>query len=195
MFYLEGLLFGLVLQLSVGPVFIGVLNQAISRGFKEAFKMVLGVALVDSAYISASVLGVSQLLNILFLRKVLLIAGALVLIYIGFTHLTRFGAAGSTISPRVKNSLSYGIKLTLTNPLTIIFWTSTLGSLAAANQLAAGALFLFAAGCVTATMLFLGSLSLAGNFASRLMQPKAVIALDRVVGLFLICFGLSLLLR
>jgi threonine/homoserine/homoserine lactone efflux protein len=195
MFYLEGLLFGLVLQLSVGPVFIGVLNQAVSRGFKEAFKMVLGVTMVDSAYISASVLGVSQLLTIYYLSKAVLIAGALVLIYFGFTHLTRFGTTGSTVSPRVKNSLTYGIKLTLTNPLTIIFWTSTFGSLAAANQLAAGALFLFAAGCVTATMLFLGAVSLAGNFASRMLQQKAVIILDRVVGLFLICFGLSLLLR
>ena len=62
--FLEGLGFGLILQISVGPVCIAVLHKALTRGFGHAFAMVWGAALVDALYILLSVLGVSALLQI-----------------------------------------------------------------------------------------------------------------------------------
>jgi len=58
--FLEGLGFGLILQVSVGPVCVAVLHKGLTLGFRHAFSMVWGVALVDAIYIVLSVIGVSQ---------------------------------------------------------------------------------------------------------------------------------------
>ncbi len=192
--FMRGILFGMVLQLSVGPVFFAVLNQSVARGFREAFKMALGVTVVDAAYIMAAMLGISQLLNVYYFRKAVLIGGAAVLIYFGLAHLLR-RSGGPVSSQQVRNSFGYGVKLTLTNPLTVVFWSSTFGSLLASGQLAAGSVAWFAAGCVSATVLFLCFVSAAGSFAAKLMTAKTATMMDRIVGLFLIIFGASLLWR
>lgn len=43
--FVEGLAFGLILQISVGPVCIAVLHKGLSQGFFHAFVMAWGVAL------------------------------------------------------------------------------------------------------------------------------------------------------
>jgi threonine/homoserine/homoserine lactone efflux protein len=83
MAFWDGLLFGMFLQLSVGPVCIAVLQRAVTQGFRNALRMIAGVALVDAAYMAAAVGGLSLLLQIPWVKGIVLIGGAATLVWFG----------------------------------------------------------------------------------------------------------------
>ena len=61
--YLDGLKFGMILQLAVGPMCLMVFNTAKNVGFIVAITLVLAIALVDAFYIILASLGVSKHVN------------------------------------------------------------------------------------------------------------------------------------
>ncbi|MCX7709935.1 MAG: LysE family translocator [Clostridia bacterium] len=208
---IKGLLFGLTLQLAIGPVFFAVLHKSIKEGFYEAFKMVMGVTLVDTFYIILSFTGIGALLKIKFLNKLIFWGGAGVLIYFGYKYIKSFlknsskdkaaseagnGEVMADQQSKSRDSLLYGVKLTLTNPLTIVFWSGIFGALIGAKKLAGLQDILFySAGCVLSTVLFLGIFSLIGKYITRFLNSKRLRYLDCVVGVFLVLFGFSMFLK
>lgn len=195
---IQGLLFGLTLQMSVGPVCLGVMHKSITRGFREASKMVWGVVLADGAYIAASLLGMAKLLEIPGIKTIMLMVGAGVLIYFGLNIIMKNGNKNTciTAAEENENSFYYGLKLTLTNPLTIIFWSGVFGALAASGELGGlGSIMLYGGGCLLSTFLFLTIVSLGGRLLTPLLTNGAIRKrMDWVVGLFLIFFGLKMVL-
>jgi threonine/homoserine/homoserine lactone efflux protein len=195
--FLEGLAFGLILQVSVGPVCIAVLHKGLTQGFRPAFAMVWGVALVDAAYIVLSVIGVSALLQIESVSKAVGILGAVLLVYFGIRYL-RAPATMACVEHReesVLKSFTFGAGLTLTNPLTILFWAGVLGAMMSTRTFAdpAGVIY-FSLGCIAATLLFLTAVALAGHLMERVLTERLSLWLNRIVGLFLIGFAARLLL-
>lgn len=193
--FLEGLGLGLILQISVGPVCIAVLHKGLTQGFRNAFAMIWGAALVDALYIMLSVLGVSALLQIGPAQKVIGLAGALLLIYFGLRYL-RAPAETERLEHKDESplrSFSYGVSLTLTNPLTILFWAGVLGTMMSTHAFdSPGGVVYFAVGCVSATLLFLTGVALASHFLERVLNERLTLWLNRAVGLFLIGFALKL---
>jgi threonine/homoserine/homoserine lactone efflux protein len=195
--FLEGLAFGLILQISVGPVCIAVLHKGLSQGFRHAFVMAWGVAFVDALYIVLSVVGISALLRIEPVRNGVGLAGALLLVYFGIRYL-RTPAETARVENNDDGSLlksfSFGAGLTLTNPLTILFWAGVLGAMMSTHTFnqEAGIVY-FSAGCITATLLFLTAVALTGHFLERILTERLSLWLNRVVGLFLIAFAIKLI--
>ena len=193
--FLEGLGFGLILQISIGPVCIAVLHKALTQGFGHAFVMGWGAALVDALYILLSVLGVSALLQIGPARVVVGVVGTLLLLYFGLRYL-RAPASTTQVKRRDESllrSFAFGVGLTLTNPLTILFWAGVLGVMMSTHTFnQAGGVLYFSAGCITATLLFLTAVALAGHFLERVLNERLVLWLNRAVGLFLIGFAVKL---
>jgi threonine/homoserine/homoserine lactone efflux protein len=180
----------------VGPVCIAVLHTGLTRGFRQAFAMVWGVALVDALYILLSVVGITAILQIDPVRKAIGLAGVLLLLYFGIRYL-RAPAAANRVDggggDTLFQSFTYGAGLTLTNPLTILFWAGILGAMMSThtfNQV--GGVVYFAAGCVTATVIFLTAVALAGHFLERILTDRLTLWLNRVVGVFLIGFAIKL---
>lgn len=208
---LNGFLFGLTLQLSVGPVFFAVLHKAIKQSFAEAFKMVIGVAIIDAFYIVISFTGVGALLKIHIFGRLIFWVGAGLLIFFGLKYLKSFskqitanedgfkqgeGKVEGENRSISKNSFLYGIKLTFTNPLTIVFWSGTFGALIGSQKLTGlENIIFYSAGCVLSTIFFLGIVSLSGRYLVRFLNAKALKYLDCAVGLFLIFFGVSMLIK
>ena len=81
--YLDGLKFGMLLQLAVGPMCLMVFNTAKNVGFLVAITLVLAIALVDAFYIILASLGVSKILDKPKIKKAFKIIGSLVLIIFG----------------------------------------------------------------------------------------------------------------
>jgi threonine/homoserine/homoserine lactone efflux protein len=193
--FVQGLGFGLILQISVGPVCIAVLHKGIAQGFRHAFAMAWGAALVDAFYIFLSMAGVSVLLQVESARVVIGLGGALLLLIFGLRYLR---APASTAREQHRSespfkSFAYGVVLTLTNPLTILFWAGVLGATMSTRTFdQAGGVVYFAAGCVTATLIFLTIVALAGHFLERLLDDRLMLWLNRAVGLFLIGFAIKL---
>ena len=153
--------------------------------------MVLGVTLVDGAFILASFLGVSALLRIMVLQKIILFAGAAALIYFGVKHFLASGKDDDR-NDTITNSFFYGIRLTLTNPLTIIFWSGAFGLLMASGKVTGFInVLIYSLGCLTATLLFLSTVSISGKYISKVMNQTARKLINYFVGLYLIFYGCS----
>jgi threonine/homoserine/homoserine lactone efflux protein len=193
--FVQGLGLGLILQVSVGPVCIAVLHKGIDQGFRHAFVMAWGAALVDALYIFLSVVGVAALLQFESARMIVGLGGAALLLFFGLRYL-RAPAERTRVQPGGAShlkSFAYGVALTLTNPLTILFWVGILGSMMSTRTFdQAGGVVYFAAGCVTATLLFLTGVAVAGHFLEQLLNPRLAVWLNRAVGLFLIGFAIKL---
>jgi threonine/homoserine/homoserine lactone efflux protein len=197
--FVDGLLFGMILQLSVGPVCLAVLQRSLAGRLSGALSMVVGVAAADALYIGLAVTGISAVIVGETARLLLGLGGALVLAFFGVRLLLARGAAGATTTgaePGLLAGWRYGFFLTLTNPLTILFWGAVFAGLYAARGQGEGAaLGLYAAGCVSATLLFLSGVAVFGGWLKRFLTiPTALLWLNRAVGLFLIGFAVKLAL-
>ena len=197
--FIAGLLFGMVLQISVGPVCISVLQKGITESFREAFLMVWGVVLADGTYIVLAMVGISSVMQLEPMRVGIGLAGAALLLYFGIKNLLskpRAVVETDAAPPKRGGSLRYGFLLTLSNPLTILFWAGVFGGLIASTQFAAQSeVYVFALGCIAATLVFLTAVAALGKFIGRYVRnPLVLVWLDRVVGLFLIGFALKLAL-
>ena len=86
--FIRGLRLGIILQLSIGPVCLFILQTAIARGITEALKAVLAVVLVDAFYILLALYGLGTCLkNYPGIQKKLRYCGAAVLLYFAVTAL------------------------------------------------------------------------------------------------------------
>jgi threonine/homoserine/homoserine lactone efflux protein len=194
----QGLAFGMLLQLSVGPVCLGVLHKGLAGRLRTALLMVVGVALADALYIALALVGVATLLEIAALRLALGLGGAATLAYFGLRAIRSASAEARPArgGEGSLDSLRYGFLLTLTNPLTALFWTGVFAGLTAssfgADRAAAVA---FGAGCVAATLVFLSAVAASASALSRLLASRRVLLwLDRGVGAFLTAFAVRLAL-
>ncbi|GEM_PF-2489425 len=196
--YIKGLMLGMTLQLSVGPVFFALLHKAVKEGFAEGFKMSLGVALVDAVYIALSFTAVSGLMaSNQGAEWLVRIAGAMVLCWFAFGYIKGAGRKEtSSKESRLGGSFIYGIKLTMINPLSIVFWTGTFGAVLASGMIPVGVgIVVYAAGCVSATIFFMTGASFMGSRVEGLLTPSATKKLDRAVGVCLFLFASSLIFR
>jgi threonine/homoserine/homoserine lactone efflux protein len=157
--------------------------------------MVWGVALVDALYIVLSVAGVTALLQVRAARIAVGVAGALLLVYFGVRYL-RAPADTARVERRdntLFKSFTFGAGLTLTNPLTVLFWAGVLGATMSTHTFSQdGGAVHFAAGCVLATLIFLTGVAWAGFLLERVLTDRLALWLNRAVGLFLIGFAIKL---
>ncbi|UIO41201.1 LysE family translocator [Brevibacillus brevis] len=195
----HGLLFGMMLQLSVGPVCLAVLHRSMTRRLRDAFMMVLGVALADAVYMVGAIGGLSLLLQIHWVKQMVLIMGALILTWFGIQTLRAIKGRGEheqapvQQAPSGRSSFWHGVLLTLANPLTVLFWAGVFGSLLASGTFVHSTeLFLFATGCLLSTFLFLGLVALLAAYLARFFRPEWFNVFHWLSGVFLIGFAIVL---
>ncbi len=194
----QGFLFGMVLQLSVGPVCLAVFRKSVDDRLGRALWMVAGVAAADGTYIALALLGVAGLLEVGVLRMLVGLAGALVLAVFGVRLLGTRATPAKTVRAAggALASLRYGFVLTLANPLTIVFWGGVFAGVAASSRFPDPAdVYVFGAGCLLSTAAFLSAVAALGRSLSPLLASGvALVWLNRCVGAALIGFALKLAL-
>ncbi|MFT8872846.1 MAG: LysE family transporter [Sporolactobacillus sp.] len=188
--YVIGFAVGMMLQLSVGPVFFTVLALSMNGAWRRGLTMTAAAALVDAFYIGLSLTSAAELLRIAALRQTIVGLGAVILAFYGLRYMrsARTEEAGTTGSG--PGGFVAGLKLTLINPLTIVFWSGTFTSLIASGTLGSRtAVVACGAGCVSATLFFLGLTSLAGRQLGRWTALNHSPWIGRVIGVVLIFFA------
>lgn len=194
---LKGFKFGMLLQLAVGPVCFYIFDTGSKIGFLGAELGVLAVALVDAFYILFAILGVTAFLKKEKINLVFKFLGCAILFYFGAK--TILGSISlNSISSNVgafANPFIGGLMLTLSNPLTILFWAGVFTSKVAEERLDKKSLYLFGLGAVFSTIIFLSFAAAVGNVISCFMPPMIINILNIFVGLIFIYFAIRLLIN
>ena len=192
---LNGFFAGLLLQVALGPVFFFILNIALQKTLADGLFAALAVTLVDYIYISLAILGIGKLLEKKRIKFILGIISSVVLAIFGIVMITSITeVTANTISDGTVNSdyfssfLSAFI-LTISSPLTIVFWTSLFATKAIEKQYIKKQLVLFGISAGLATLIFLGLSVIVFSFI-KLSTPIIIIKiLNIMVGILLMIYG------
>lgn len=199
-YFLEGLGFGLILTISMGPIFVALVQTSIEKGLKPGMTVGVGIWSSDVIIIGAMLYLVSlvnQLVESATFNFYMGIAGGVVMILFGFymlKHKASVSFDGETYS--AKNYAGFWLKgflVNTLNPFTYIFWLGVIATQVFARGVS-----------VTNTIIFLSSimfviitsdlLKIAG--ASYIRNSLKVSHIDKATnigGVFLILFGIALM--
>lgn len=197
--YLDGLKFGMLLQLAVGPMCLMVFNTAKNVGFLVALTLVFAIALVDAFYIILASLGVSKILDKPKIKKTFKIIGSFVLIIFGANIILNVFniniIPGLNLKPTSSNIFIQGLILTLSNPITIVFWGSVLTTKIIEDKLNKKELTVFSLGLVSSTLIFLTFVAVLGTMLSSFIPENVSKIMNIIVGILIIFFGIKMLFK
>jgi threonine/homoserine/homoserine lactone efflux protein len=196
---LSGLGFGMVIQLAVGPVCLYVFQGGTDRGFWYAERIVFAVALVDALYIAAALAGISVLLRGRRTGMVLGALGSLVVFIFGLDIIASalfamniipaMGAPGGALTG---SPFYNGLIITVSNPLTILFWSGVFSSRVSQGGYSRSETVYFSTGCVLATLLFLTFVALASGMLPSFLPAPVIAYFNVAAGLFLVYFAVRM---
>lgn len=208
--YIEGLMFGIPVQLALGPVFFALLHKSIRQGLHQALLMGIAVTLSDALYIFISITGAGRLLLIPYVDIGIYWFVAAAMIIYGLQYIKKANRSNEQReliehasdkelpldkikSPKELNSFLFGLRLNMSNLLPIIFWTTVFGGFIGSGYLANyGQTMLFYLGIVTSSLLFVTSVSLLGRVVTKLFSAKFLKTMDYILGIFLILVGATM---
>jgi threonine/homoserine/homoserine lactone efflux protein len=159
---LNGFFTGLLLQIAIGPVFFFILNLSLQKTVVDGLFAVIAVTIVDYLFITLAVLGVGKLLEKPKIELVMGIVSSIVLLLFGILMMMTIQLTSmSTISnafveSNYISSFLSAFLLTISSPLTIVFWTSLFATKAIAKGYKQKQLVLFGLAAGAATFVFLG---------------------------------------
>jgi L-lysine exporter family protein LysE/ArgO len=133
--YLSYVLLGLSLSAPIGPINAAQLDSGIKRGFWHAWLVGLGALIADGIYMMMVYMGIVHFIEIPFMKSFLWLFGCFVLLYTGIESLLGAGSVTkndpSGIDQTKLRSFVSGFFMSLSNPMTILFWLGIYGSVLA----------------------------------------------------------------
>ncbi|MFZ9940295.1 MAG: LysE family translocator [Bacteroidia bacterium] len=201
--YIQGFGFGMMLSVLIGPVFFALLQISITRGFRAGAQIALGTLLSDVVVVGLCYYGLTGLVAIPENQRLLGICGGLFMLFYGVYLL----ASRPTTSPQEATNryepvsggkgllVVRGFLLNLLNPFTMVYWlglSTWVSALPTYEQVDDMAFF---GGTLSAVLVT----DLLKSYLARRLRPwlsrARVLWLNRITGLVLMGFGISLLLQ
>ena len=190
----NGLATGLVLQLAIGPVFFFIINLALQKTIFDGLVGALAVTTVDYFYITLAILGIGKLLDNKKAKKIFGIISSIVLSIFGFIIIK--GITGKSISTNVGTnstnlftSFTSVFLLTISSPMTIVFFTSLFTTKAVEYNYTKKELLIFGLGTGLATLLFMGTSVILFSLIKGAVPVLLIQVFNLIVGFLLIGYG------
>jgi threonine/homoserine/homoserine lactone efflux protein len=191
----DGMLTGMFLQLAVGPVFFYILSITMDSDFINSLSGILAVTLVDYFYIVLSLIGIGKLLQKNGIRRKFGITSSIILVLFGLMILHK-GIAGISETARAVSvwtplsSFASCFILTISSPLTIVFWSSIFSAKAIEKNYQKNHLVIFAIGTGLSTFVFLSASMWSLSMLKSGIPDWVVQTLNGMVGAVLISYGI-----
>jgi threonine/homoserine/homoserine lactone efflux protein len=189
------IILGLTLAAPIGPVNSARLDKGIKNGFWHAWVVGVGSMMADGIFMLVVYLGLVKFLDIPIVQIFLWLFGGFVLLYSGFESILKANIISLNYSRKKESLLKCfftGFIMSITSPLSILFWLGIYGSVLAKTATSFGSEQLI----IYSSMIFLGLTiwdvfvaSLTTGFR-RFLTPKSLMAISVLSGVSLICFGL-----
>ena len=215
MIFLEGVIIGLSLALIMGfgPSFFTLIQTSISRGFKSAMLLDLGIILND-IFIVALMMMTNVQFNINNRENVIYggIAAGIILIIFGIytfllspekiMHISesnnqKINSMNEKFidKPKWYIFLTKGFVINIFNPFVWIFWVTCVATASSNFSGNKYSMIIFFLG-VFATVLFFDILKAAGAYSlKRFFTEKMMKIMNQIIGIILIIFGLYIAVR
>jgi L-lysine exporter family protein LysE/ArgO len=186
---------GLSLAAPIGPVNAAQMDKGIKHGFLNAWILGLGSVLADIIYMIAVFLGIAQFLEIPIVKAFLWLFGFFVLLYTGVESLLgagKFTFSGHRGNESLAKSFFTGFLMSISNPLTILFWLGIYGSVLAktASMYQTEQLFVYSCAIILGLVIWDISMAFVASTARRFLTTKVLTLITIVSSLSLIGFGL-----
>lgn len=198
--FLEGVVFGLILTIMLGPIFIALTQTGIDKGARAGITVGVGVWSSDLLVILFSYLFISQvdaLVQDEVFKYWMGLVGGFILITFGiviFLKKTKSIKEGGSFT--VKNYFGFWMKgflVNTVNPFTFIFWLGVISTKVIGINMNDTQAFVFISAImltiiITDTIKVLGAKAIRGRLESDHIQR-----ISRVAGAALVVFGIVLL--
>jgi threonine/homoserine/homoserine lactone efflux protein len=201
---LKGLLLGVFLAISVGPVIFAILKQSINHGHKAGYIFVAGISTSDIALVLTCNLFSSLFDTALSHKTFIAVAGSILLVGMGiytlFFKKVKTDADNNIIEKKFKTHHFIGIFVSgffinILNPGVFLFWiawtAAILSDSATAKHPLEYRIIVFTTCLLFVLATDIAKVMLASRLRSKL-TPRALRNINRISGLILIGFGIAL---
>jgi threonine/homoserine/homoserine lactone efflux protein len=192
--YISYIILGLSLAAPIGPVNAVRLEKGLKNGFWHAWIVGAGSMIADGVYMLIVYLGLVQFLDSPMIQTFLWLFGGFILLYSGIEGMMNANKISVTYI-RSKESLLKcfftGFIMSVSSPLSILFWLGIYGSVLAKTASSFGTGQLLVYSCMIFIGLGLWDIFVAGLTSGfrRFLTSKAIIIISMLSGLSLILFG------
>ena len=189
----RGLFLGLIIQLAIGPIFFFIVNLSLQKTLLDGLMGVLAATVVTYIYIALSVFGIGKILEEEKFKKIFGIISSIVLIIFGGIIIN--GAINSgdiEIAVNTSNlfaSFTSVFLLAISNPLSIVFFTSLFSAKAIEHNYTKNELYFFGFGTGLSTFIFMGGAILLVSFLKEAIPIIVMQILNIAVGVLIIGYG------
>ena len=191
--YLQGLSLGLAYVAPIGVQNLFVINAGLSQPRAAAYRTALIVIFFDVTLALAGFFGIGALIeHSELIRKGVLLAGSLVVMYMGLRLMLSREVAGPAINVNIPLMKTIGMACVVTwfNPQAIIDVSLLLGSFRVALPPEESGLFLW--GVVCASCLWFLSLTTISSLFKNRFTPRLLRIINLVCGLVIFFYGVKL---
>ena len=192
--FLSYILLGLSLAAPIGPINAAQLDTGIKNGFWHAWILGWGAILADAIYMALVYFGVVHFLEMPFMKTFLWLFGFFVLTYTGIETVLSAGKLDvnhrDTKDSHFSSFLS-GFLMSISNPLTILFWLGIYGSVLAnaADKYDIQHLLLYSSAIFLGILCWDVTMAIVSSSFRRFLTKPILVLISGLSGLSLICFG------
>ncbi len=193
--FLSYVFLGLSLSAPMGPINAAQLEKGIRSGFFHAWILGIGALLADVIYMALIYLGVIHFLEKDIIKLFLWSFGAFVLIYTGIESLknaNQINISNTRNDDSIIKSFFSGFFMSLSNPLTILFWLGIFGSILAkaASSYNKEQLLLYSFGTILGIFIWDITMASTSSVFRKILNARILSLITVVSGISLIIYGL-----
>lgn len=192
--FISYVLLGLSLAAPIGPVNAAQMDKGIKHGFLNAWVLGLGSVIADIIYMLLVFLGFSQFIEIQVIKLFLWLFGFFVLVYTGVEGILSAGKIVFNHAAReesLQKSFFTGFFMSISNPLTILFWLGIYGSVLAktAAMYDHSELLYYSSAIILGLVIWDISMAAVASSFRKLLTTKVLTFITMLSSLSLIAFG------
>ncbi len=193
--FFDGMLYGLVFILALGPAFFAIFHTALKHGFKKALAVSVGVIMVDAVLILLVLIGLGPILEQPDLKFWFGLGGAVILLFFGISTWRSKKSIPENGQENGRGIFQYwlkGVALNGLNPLMILFWIGVVGGVATLGYPRTDQGWFFGGFLTTVLLMDMVKIFLITRL-SKFITEQRMRVVNRVVGVVFIGFAVRLL--
>ena len=194
---LKGILFGLILTVTVGPVFFKLIQTSIRKGFIFGLFMAIGISLSDAFYAFGAYFGLAQFAEQSSFKFYMALIGGVILIGYGIS--TLFKAVNPPVPDNEQDhktlitEIFTGIIINGLNPFVLLFWVGVIGVATIEYEMNQNEILIFLVSILVTVFLTDTVKALIAHRLRRIVSFRHWKKISKVIGMGLVLFGLRLI--